>query len=69
MRMLPLCNLCKVFKLCNVSGSGMLGPMLSPIQQLENFEESEIQLDPQELLPIMEVGLLMYFFKSGGKWS
>ena len=44
----------------------MLGPMLSPIQQLENFEESEIQLDPQELLPIMEVGLLMYFFKSGG---
>jgi len=47
----------------------MLGPMLSPIQQLENFEESAIQLDPQELLPIMEVGLLMYFFKSGGKWS
>ncbi|XP_063688755.1 uncharacterized protein LOC134821875 [Bolinopsis microptera] len=35
-------------------GSGMVGPMLSPIQQLENFEESEIQLDPQELLPIME---------------
>ena len=30
--------------------------MLSPIQQLENFEESEIQLEPQELLPIMEVG-------------
>ncbi|KAL5271478.1 hypothetical protein ACHWQZ_G001931 [Mnemiopsis leidyi] len=34
--------------------SGLTGPMLSPIQQLENFEESEIRLEPRELLPIME---------------
>ena len=39
---------------------------MSPIQQLENFEESEIRLEPRELLPIIEVDLFISYHDNRG---